>query len=502
MDTRGDGGYVVVPPSIHPNGKQYKWEAALSRELPKLPAELFRLLTATFSQSGAQERVNTAEALKGVPEGQRDETVFKLACKLRSADVPRDIAERLILEAAANCEPRFPERIALEKVARVYSKYTPKREHANSNQQGHGFSLLTAKDILATDEPETAWLWEGILPSGGMSLVVAKPKVGKTTLAFNLAIATARGAPFLERSTAQGAVVYLALEEKKGETKKKLEAAGVADEPLVFHFGSAPVEAMKRVEGLIRATSAKLLIIDVLQKFCRLRDLNDYAQVTNALEPLLAAARKQDCHILLTHHAGKKERPDGDDILGSTGLVGGVDTSIIIKKREKRRTFSTIQRYGDDVEETVLELDQDGTLRNLGSKADLDINETATLVVETLRNGPLNRDEILERIERNRNIVIKTLARLLDEEKIARDGTGRRGDPFVYKVSVLPYSDTIKNGNTKTFLPSNSAPEQDLFRSDDSRDFSSPRNGIGTEISTRETESKISEKDPWDEEDF
>jgi len=54
----------------------------------------------------------------------------------------------------------------------------------------------------------------------GMSLLVAKPKVGKTTLAFNIAIATARGGELLGRSCARGAVVYLALEEKKGEIKK------------------------------------------------------------------------------------------------------------------------------------------------------------------------------------------------------------------------------------------------------------------------------------------
>ena len=37
LDVRGDGGYVVAPPSIHPNGKQYKWEVPLTEELPKLP---------------------------------------------------------------------------------------------------------------------------------------------------------------------------------------------------------------------------------------------------------------------------------------------------------------------------------------------------------------------------------------------------------------------------------------------------------------------------------
>ena len=49
-----------------------------------------------------------------------------------------------------------------------------------------------------------------------MSVFAAKPKVGKSTFARNLAMAVARGNPFLGRNTAKGPVVYLALEEIRG----------------------------------------------------------------------------------------------------------------------------------------------------------------------------------------------------------------------------------------------------------------------------------------------
>jgi hypothetical protein len=39
LDIRGDGGYTVVPPSLHPSGIMYSWEAGpvLPSELPEFP---------------------------------------------------------------------------------------------------------------------------------------------------------------------------------------------------------------------------------------------------------------------------------------------------------------------------------------------------------------------------------------------------------------------------------------------------------------------------------
>jgi hypothetical protein len=488
LDVRGDGGYVVAPPSIHPNGKTYKWEVPIDGELPKLPLELFKLIAspASHSDNGYRERFDTARALAGVPEGQRDETLFKFASKLRAADVPRNLAETLIIEAARNCEPPFPERQALEKISNAYRRYEPRQSESKATSS-RAFCLIQAKDLLALEEPETEWLWDGILPAGGLSLLVAKPKVGKTTLAFNLSLAVAGGRDFLGRKTKQASVVYLALEEKRSEIRKKLKALAETPEGISFHFGSAPEKAIQEVRTLIRATKAGFLIVDVLQKLCRVKDLNDYAQVTNTLEPLMAMAREENCHILLTHHAGKADRQDGDDILGSTALLGGVDTSIHIKKRDKRRSFFTIQRYGEDTPETVIELKADGSLEAVGSRQEVEIKETVPLILEALTEGSLVEKEIWEHVGRNHETVAKALRQLVEAGPVSRTGSGKKGDPYRYeKILSCSPQDTMGRAGRES---ENSKKPLELKEECSPHDFdrSSLKDGSsGRELSTEE----------------
>lgn len=334
-----------------------------------------------------------------------------------------------------------------------------------------GYNLVSASELLSASEPETRWIWDGVLPEGGMSLMVGKPKAGKSTFAFALSLAVAEGKEFLNRTTTRGTVVYLALEEKRGEVKKKLEASGSVVENLHFHFGAAPSDAITSVGELIRKMEARLLVIDVLQKFIRVRDLNDYALVTNALEPLLTAARESGCHVLFTHHAGKADRPDGDEVLGSTALLGGVDTLVSIKKRNSQRTFFTIQRYGGDIPETVIELHSDGRLDAVGNRQEVEIEEVYPAILEAMGDAEITRDDILERVERKRTVVLNALAKLCDDKRIERKGSGKKGDPFIYKNSVFPFPDTIGNGGTESKPPPKSPSQNELFRS---RDIANP----------------------------
>lgn len=45
LDFRGDGGYIVAPPSIHPSGHDYFWVRPVSTPLPPTPEWLISLLT-------------------------------------------------------------------------------------------------------------------------------------------------------------------------------------------------------------------------------------------------------------------------------------------------------------------------------------------------------------------------------------------------------------------------------------------------------------------------
>ena len=223
--------------------------------------------------------------------------------------------------------------------------------------------------------------------------------------------------------------------------RRALRALGVNDEPLFIHFGQAPHGAIKEVRSLIKDTGAKLLIIDILQKFCRANNIGDYAELTSLMEQIVAICMEEDCAVVFNHHAGKQERLDGDNVLGSTALLGGVDTGIIIRKidpgrppRQRRRTFFTIQRYGDDIPETILRLLPDGSLETAGTLAEVELEEVMSLIMKTLEPGiEYQEQEVKALINKGSSMVSEALRELLQRGELRRQGRGVKGSPFTYE---------------------------------------------------------------------
>jgi hypothetical protein len=355
-----------------------------------------------------------------------------------------------------------------------------------------GFHLTKLSDLLKEPNEDIAYLWENTLIKGGLSILAAKPKVGKSTLARNLTYALAKGEPsFLGRNiTSSGAVVYLALEEKRSEVKKHFVRMGASEDlPIFVHTGSAPEKAIEELSRAVIESKALLAIVDPLQRLVRLPDLNDYSSVSLALEPLMQIARDTGCHILLVHHANKGiPREGGDSILGSTAIFGSVDCALIMKRNESCRTIESIQRYGEDLPRTVLTFDVlTGLMGSGGTLEDAEIAECKKVIMELLVSHEMTETEIKDGITDHQSGTVSKAIRLLwTDKKIHRIGLGKKGDPFLYSIPAENAGDSgdkhIEIPTIPTIISEPKASEFQLQNAGDensmvfekSQDFSTP----------------------------
>lgn len=298
------------------------------------------------------------------------------------------------------------------------------------------FTLTSMKDFLNEPDDHVVWLVKDMLPKGGLSVIGGKPKAGKSTTARNLAIAVARGEPFLGFPTTQGPVIYCAFEEKRGEVKRHFQQLGATEDLPIFIFvGSAPDDMVQQIEKVAAEKKPALIILDTLIKVAKVKDLNDYAQVMKALDPFLRIARESGSHLLLVHHAGKSDRDGGDALLGSTAIFGTVDTCMIQKRSEKYRTLQTIQRYGTDLEETVLEWDTERKAISLGgSKKDTEVKRLEDEILTFVNRQPdgVSREILEESTEGRTGPKREALKNLVQSKAIVRQGEGKKNNPFTY----------------------------------------------------------------------
>ena len=115
-----------------------------------------------------------------------------------------------------------------------------------------------------------------------------------------------RGGDVIGGRCQQGTVWYLALEDKRSEVRRHFRQMGAnGREPIRFLFDQPGHHVIAQMRTLAKTEAPILIFVDTVQRLIKARDLNDYAEVTTKLTPLLTLARDTGAAVLLIHHAGK-----------------------------------------------------------------------------------------------------------------------------------------------------------------------------------------------------
>lgn len=435
VDIKADGGYIVAPPSIHPNGTRYEWEQA---------PDDYDLITDDdidvefiFNSIIASDKTDRSEPLKvpeEIPEGCRDDFMFKLACKYQAMGMSDAEMEAALMAAnKERCKPPLPEKQIKQKLkqAQKYKKgevvednsaVVAKRKTYNKTHRAIEESI-TENDLLMPtlegfEEREKEWLITGYIPKGAVTLLCSDGGIGKTTLwcdtlaAFTTGRSTifdkALEIPFHTGQTRS--VMYFSKEDPTEEIlKRKLREAG-ADQTKIRCFGLDDERLNKiwygslLLEKLVEKYRPDIVVFDTLQAFlpdgvdmAKRKDMRDALNPLNALGAQFGTAFLMIMHTNKSNNSGRQRMADSSDIwdLGRSALMAGrtKEEGIMYLSHEK-------SNYGR-LQKTILFSVTDSGIEYKGTSKRKDRDYMADNMSNPMPSPKMDeaRDFILENIE-------------------------------------------------------------------------------------------------------
>ncbi len=289
------------------------------------------------------------------------------------------------------------------------------------------------------------WLWNGYLTRGGVTLMSALWKAGKTTLLAHLLRSLETGGNFCGRAIDPGHVLMVT-EESENRWAERVAALDLRDHIsfIIRPFNAKPDWPswelfLAFLKAKVEEHPVDLIVFDPLVNLWPVRDENDASQVQAALMPLHKIAERPA--LLLIHHNRKGDGQEATATRGSGALPGFVDIIMEMRRydpanrKDRKRVLTGYGRYDETPEELVIELTEQGYEAQGDRRAASCRDLTAVLLEVLPTSSPgLTKEEIVEEWPGDSSPKAQRLTDALNSGaemgKWQRDGKGYKGNPF------------------------------------------------------------------------
>lgn len=219
---------------------------------------------------------------------------------------------------------------------------------------------VDASWLIQQPRREPAWVVEDLMPTG-LHLLSGAPKIGKSWLVLDLALAVSSGRPFWGYATRRCGVLYLALEDTLSRIQGRMwDLSDTASERLCFALNSKtiPDGLVDQLDDFAEGHEGTgLVIVDTLQKVRAHSRDSAYAADYGDVGALKGFADSRGLAVLAVHHTRKMGDTDVfNTVSGTTGITGSADSTFVLTKQSRTSEYAVLSITGRDVEFQELKL--------------------------------------------------------------------------------------------------------------------------------------------------